>query len=263
MGTPQIPRAKKSLGQHFLTDPIICRRIASLLDAEPANSILEIGPGAGALTRELMSLHPARLMLLEKDQYWANYWSEKGVEVVAGDALEFPWEKLALDVQWKLAGNLPYNVASPLIWDIVSRCHAWDRAVFMVQKEVAQRICASPGNGSYGALSVWVQCHAIATLSFKLGPGAFRPPPKVDSGVVLLTPQDTLPPHPGALAFVVKICFQKRRKQLGNILRPFPKLLSALDALRIAKSSRPEELTPGQFVDLAAAWDAAPLELAQ
>lgn len=251
------PKAKKSLGQHFLTDPAICRRIAALLEAGDGAQILEIGPGPGALTRELIALQPRRLLLLEKDQYWADHWREEGCEVIAGDALLFPWENLTGGGHWALAGNLPYNVASPLVWDIVSRCHTWDRAVFMVQKEVGLRICAAPGTGQYGAISVWVQCHAVPRMAFKLGPGAFRPPPKVDSAVIVFSPLRRMPPHPAALNFVLKICFQKRRKQMGNILRPFPELLEALDILAIDAKMRPEELQTGQFLSLAAVWATA------
>lgn len=258
-----MPRAKKSLGQHFLTDPAICRRIVSLLETQGrANSaggenILEIGPGPGALTRTLISLRPARLLLLEKDQYWAGHWQQEcpSCEVIGGDALQFPWENM--QGRWKLAGNLPYNIASPLIWDIVSRCRAWDRAVFMVQKEVGLRLCASPGTGQYGALSVWAQSHAKPFLAFKLGPGAFQPPPKVDSAVVVFTPLEGLPPYPQILNVVLKICFQKRRKQLGNILRPYLELLAAMESMGIDMRLRPEELMPEQFLALAAAWAAA------
>ena len=119
------PAAKKSLGQHFLTNPGICRRIVDLIAPSGSDSILEIGPGPGALTGVLEKAPHARLLLLEKDDYWAGVRAREGgpsTEVRCMDALTFPWGDL--EGQWKLIGNLPYNVASPLIWDIAWKCRA-------------------------------------------------------------------------------------------------------------------------------------------
>ena len=190
------PAAKKSLGQHFLTNPGICRRIVDLIAPSGSDSILEIGPGPGALTGVLEKAPHARLLLLEKDDYWAGVRAKEGgpsTEVRCMDALTFPWGDL--EGQWKLIGNLPYNVASPLIWDIAWKCRALTRAAFMVQKEVGDRLAAAPGTRHYGALSVWVQAWLCVRMEFTLGPGAFSPPPKVDSAVLSFTP---IPPerHP-------------------------------------------------------------------
>ena len=188
-------RAKKSLGQHFLRDERVVQRIVDLLRVEEGDNVMEIGPGPGALTALLRPLPWRRLLLLEKDDHYAAEHAARplpGLEVVAGDALAYPWE--SLEGPWKIAGNLPYNVASPLMWDIVSRVPDMARAVFMIQKEVGDRLLARPGSRDYGALSVWVQSFAVTRKGFVVDPAAFSPPPKVDSAVVVFEP---LPPEKG------------------------------------------------------------------
>ena len=257
------PRAKKSLGQHFLKNPDICDRIAALLEATAQDNILEIGPGPGALTRSLEALPHARLLLLEKDRYWAGERqraAQPGTQAVLTDALRFAWARITPAFPWKLAGNLPYNVASPLIWDCLSQATGCTRAVFMVQKEVGLRLAAAPGNGQYGALSVWVQSYAAPRLEFTLGPGAFNPPPKVDSAVLSFTPLSlaSRPEHPQLLARLLRICFQQRRKQLGGIIRRSGEqpLAQALHEAEIDPGLRPEALGVGQWQRLSALWAA-------
>ena len=249
------PRAKKALGQHFLHDKQVCSKIVALLDCKEHENVLEIGPGPGAVTKILETLPIARLLLLEKDNYWASVRQREGqqcTQTVLMDALRFDWTRLQTAMQWKIVGNLPYNIASPLIWDIVSLAH-FTRAVFMVQKEVGQRIVASPGNKAYGALSVWVQNYVQPSMNFCVAPGAFGPPPAVDSAVLTFLPNMDVPKHPQALAKLLHICFQQRRKQLGGTLRR-ASLANATQALAkcgIACTARPEELTPFQFRQLA------------
>ena len=154
------PKAKKSLGQHFLRHESICNRIASLLLPKDTDNVIEIGPGPGALTRAIEAQPHARLVLLEKDSHWAAERQRLGAartQAVLTDALRFDWSRITPDNPWKIIGNLPYNVASPMMWDLFSRATGLVRAAFMVQKEVGQRLAAGPGNGHYGALSVWVQ----------------------------------------------------------------------------------------------------------
>ncbi len=257
------PRAKKSLGQHFLRDRGTAARIVGLLRVASEDRVLEIGPGPGALTRLLRSLNPDRLVLVEKDDHWAAEHTQCEMcregdcgcfpEVRHGDALDFAWEELS--GPWKIIGNLPYNVASPLMWDIVSRTPCLERAVFMVQKEVADRLAAAPGSKAYGALSVWIQSHVQVSREFTVGPHAFMPPPKVDSGVVCFTPLpgNARPCIPSALAGVVKACFQQRRKQMGTILRHhgIVRPEEVLDPLGLCGQVRPETLSPRQFCRLA------------
>ncbi len=249
------PAPKKSLGQHFLRRPDICRRMAELLDLQPHDQVLEIGPGPGALTFVLEDLPHQRLLLLEKDDHWGQFHAERGhaaTEVRCMDALTFPWEEL--DGAWKICGNLPYNVASPLIWDIASRARSLSRAAFMVQKEVGLRLAARPGGKDYGALSVWTQAWLEPRIAFYVGPGAFSPPPRVDSAVLGFTPRptDELPRSPRAFAALVRICFQQRRKQLGGLLRRAGRMdvLGRMEEMGIAMNARPEELTVAQFLRL-------------
>lgn len=252
-----LPKPKKSLGQHFLINQGICERIVKLLEPKESDQVLEIGPGPGALTKFLLKNPHKRLLLIEKDGYWADEREKTtNAEVLQMDALQFNWDSLCEAGEWKITGNLPYNIASPLIWDILSKCHCYSRAVFMVQKEVGERICAKPGSRQYGELSVWAQCHAKAKLNFSIGPGAFRPPPKVDSAVVSFEPLLQQPEYPKALKFVLDTCFQQRRKQLGGIFRraKLDILTDALPGLDIEPQQRPENLSCQDFLELARIW---------
>ena len=249
-------RAKKSLGQHFLRDERVVQRIVELLRPEEGDQIMEIGPGPGALTALLRPLPWQRLLLLEKDDHYAAEHAARplpGLEVIAGDALAYPWEQL--EGPWKIAGNLPYNVASPLMWDIVCRTPELARAVFMVQKEVGDRLTARPGTRDYGALSVWIQSFVSTRKGFVIGPSAFSPPPKVDSAVVVFEPlpAEKRPAHPERLSRLIKLCFQQRRKQLQGILRhALPDFdVSRLSVCGIEPAQRPETLTVEQFQKLA------------
>ena len=263
---PDAPRAKKRLGQHFLRNEGVCRRIAQLVQPGPEDRLLEIGPGPGALTRALEAEPHKSLLLLEKDRHWAaerERQAAPGTQAVLMDALRFDWKRLAPHAGWKVVGNLPYNVASPLIWDIVSQSGA-RLCVFMVQKEVGQRLAASPGSRQYGALSVWVQAYSRPKMEFSLRPGAFAPPPKVDSAVLTFrpVPEEKRPRHPAMLERLLRICFQQRRKQLGGIFgrAGLAWLAGELPALGLSPQLRPEALPVADFLrlsDLMAANPAA------
>ncbi len=254
---PESPfaRAKKSLGQNFLTDQNIARRIVSLLDIGPGDRVLEIGPGRGALTGFLAeSLDKAgggELCAVEKDTALAEHLRQTlpSCTVTEADALEFPWETLT---GWKVVGNLPYNIASRLLWDLAERSGGIRLGVFMVQHEVGLRLTAVPGGKEYGAISVWMKNFCALTYAFKVPPTAFSPSPKVDSAVVRLTPlpQEQRLGDPRGLAKIVKYCFQFRRKQMGTILRPFaPEVVSAWFATTgIAPEARPEVVPPEAFL---------------
>lgn len=248
------PALKKSLGQNFLVNPQICARIARLLWPTAQDKVIEIGPGGGALTDALEASPHKLLLLVEKDEYWSGVRKEKakpGTIVIKGDALKFPWASLGGEA-WKIIGNLPYNVASPLIWNILSQAGNLERAVFMTQREVALRLTANPGSKTYGALTVWVRNYSLPRLELTLAPGAFRPPPKVYSAVVSFLPHPDRPKRPEALKTLLTLCFQKRRKQLGAIFRQanVPSLEDGLEALAIPATERPENLTPEQFCQL-------------
>mgnify|MGYP003815414403 CR=1 FL=1 len=258
---PAVARAafaapKRSLGQNFLTDANIARKIVAALDIRPGDAVLEIGPGRGALTRHILERRPGRFRVLEKDDELADRLAaEHGqrIEIVRGDALRHPWEELKADEAWKIVGNLPYNIASPLIWDLVSRGN-FARAVFMVQLEAGQRLAAKPGGRDYGGLSVWVQNHARVELLFKVPPQVFYPPPKVTSAVLqfFLHERRPAPEAAAALGATLKLCFQMRRKQLGSILKSkgIPEYSELISRLGLDPTARPETLAPEQFLAL-------------
>lgn len=265
------PRAKKSLGQNFLHDANIARKIVGALGIEPGDSVLEIGPGPGALSVHLQTSAAGRCFLVEKDNYWANFHAEKNNStvftsceeavsainagqahaVLEGDALQVPWALFT--GPWKMIGNLPYNVASPIMWDLFSRVPQLQRAVFMIQKEVGERLAAQPSTSHYGALSVWVQTFVQPRIEFIVPPQVFNPRPKVHSAVVSFTPRTTIHEkgNYAALAAVVKRCFQNRRKQLGTILKGQQAALDMLQSRGITLDARPENLTPEDFHFLA------------
>lgn len=255
-------RPKRSLGQNFLQDANIARKIVSCLAIGPDDRVLEVGPGPGALTGIIQGHSPAKLVLVEKDRHWAHERKLAGggkLNVVLADALTMPWERFS--APWKFIGNLPYNVASPLMWDICSQTPGLRRAVFMIQKEVALRLTAQPATSAYGALTVWIQSHMRPKFEFVVPPGVFRPRPKVDSAVVSFSPLEReggLSPgrqvfFAKELAITLKVCFQKRRKQLGSIAKTCGSSPDALEILGINPRQRPEELSPEMFHKLSAA----------
>ena len=255
---PIHPKAKKSLGQNFLKDGNIARKIVGALDIGSSDYVVEIGPGPGALTNIIASQNPRHLTLVEKDDYWADERRKttlengEAVNVVCTDALTVMWEEFPFP--WKCIGNLPYNVASPLMWDIFSRGRGLARAVFMIQKEVGLRIVADPGSKAYGALSVWVQAFMRPKMEFIVPPQVFTPRPKVDSAVLSFVPQGDAPDmaEGGALAKTLHLCFQQRRKQLGTILKGTKITEEALPpSSGIAFTMRPERLSVAQFRVLA------------
>ncbi len=260
MNTEKIP-AKKSLGQHFLKNESVINKIIELGDFSAADQILEIGPGPGALTSILRTLDCQKLWLLEKDDVFARNHAQYAEENKLGhmrvfhtDALTFPWRDLRGN--WKIIGNLPYNVASPLMWDIVSQVPKLSKAVFMIQKEVAERIRAKEGNKTYGALSAWIQSFCKVEKGFVIRPSAFTPPPKVDSEIIIFKPlpEEELPKHPEYLATLIKTAFQQRRKQLHGIFqKAFPSQYAETiwQQMEIPKESRAETLSPKQFQKLA------------
>lgn len=254
--------AKKSLGQHFLRDRNAIQRIIDFGRIGEDDQVMEIGPGPGALTNTLREMPCQKLWLLEKDDNFAQKHAEyaqnnkkEHMQIYHIDALTFPWKDL--EGKWKILGNLPYNVASPMMWDIVAEVPQLEIAVFMIQKEVAERIRAGEGSKTYGALSVWMQSFCKVEKGFVVSPNAFSPPPKVDSEVIVLKPLpiEQRPQDPKNLARLIKICFQQRRKQLQGILQkalPQQYYPEVWDDLGLAGSSRAETLSPKQFQKLCA-----------
>ncbi|HET8633848.1 MAG TPA: 16S rRNA (adenine(1518)-N(6)/adenine(1519)-N(6))-dimethyltransferase RsmA [Gemmatimonadales bacterium] len=252
------PRAKRRLGQHFLFDPSILRRIAAATLAGPGDTVLEIGPGPGGLTAELLKLG-CRVMAIERDADMLASLRERApdADIIEGDALELDWHAVAghppLE-RWIVAGNIPYNITTPLI-DQALTPPMPSRVVFLVQEEVALRLAARPGTKAYGALSVGVQAAARVERLFAVPPGAFTPPPRVTSAVVRLTPLDVpvvpLERQADFRRFVVDL-FSRRRKQLAGSLRQVvgaaPAAIAAvLAAHSIRPDARAETLTPQQL----------------
>jgi 16S rRNA (adenine1518-N6/adenine1519-N6)-dimethyltransferase len=252
-----VPHAKRRLGQHFLADPRILARIADALQAGPDDTVLEIGPGPGGLTEALLA-RAGRVIAIEKDRDLITPLRERfpAVQVVEGDALELEWNHV-VQPPFLLAGNIPYNITSPLL-DKALRPPRPARVVFLVQKEVADRVIAAPGTAEYGALSIGIQTSATVERLFTIPAGAFRPKPKVDSAVLRMTPLAHPPIGDEARdsfrALVVGL-FGFRRKQLLRALRELTgwegsRLSEVLAGLGFAETGRPEVISPEDFVRL-------------
>jgi 16S rRNA (adenine1518-N6/adenine1519-N6)-dimethyltransferase len=235
--------ARQKLGQHFLVKGKALERIAAAACGEHTPLVVEIGPGRGALTEKLLE-RADRVAAIELDSELAGYLRARwpGIELLQANALDVDWPRWGAGV---LTGNLPYYIATPLISRYLRRPGLLSRAVFLIQKEVAERVTAKPGTREYGYFSVECQFLAQTEYLFTVAPGAFRPPPKVDSAVIRLTPKDAGAAGElvaGFLAFV-SICFRQKRKTLKNNLReaydPAPDI-----------SQRAEELSVDEFVEL-------------
>ncbi len=250
-------RPKKHYGQHFLHERRYVDRIIAALAPREGDRIVEIGPGEGALTLPLLR-RTGRLTAIELDTDLIPHLEKAAaplgqLDIVQCDVLKTDFTALAGDGRLRVVGNLPYYISSPILFHCLDHAGAITDMHFMLQKEVVARMAAAPGSKTYGRLSVMLQlaCHVVPL--FDVPPGAFRPPPKVDSAVVRLVP---LPPqqHPdvpaASLETVVKAAFGQRRKTLSNALR---QVLDA-DALReagIDPRARAEALAPADFVRLA------------
>ncbi|HTA43079.1 MAG TPA: 16S rRNA (adenine(1518)-N(6)/adenine(1519)-N(6))-dimethyltransferase RsmA [Bryobacteraceae bacterium] len=212
--------ARQRLGQHFLVKGRILERIAMAACGDHAPLVVEIGPGRGALTEHLLG-HAERVVGIELDTALAGYvrehWlGDSRLEIVEANALDADWSQWGDGV---LVGNLPYYAATAIISRYVHNPGSLKHGVFLIQKEVAERITAQPGGREYGYLSVECQLLAQAEYLFTVGPGAFRPPPKVESAVIRLTPRTThlIQDTRGFLSFA-SLCFRQKRKTLRNNL---------------------------------------------
>jgi 16S rRNA (adenine1518-N6/adenine1519-N6)-dimethyltransferase len=251
-------RPRKRFGQHFLTDRRSLERIVEALDPQPDDTVVEIGPGRGALT-SLLAARCRRLIAIEIDRDLVRLLQEQfqdrpGVEIVDGDALETDWATLAGGA-FLLAGNLPYYITTPLIFRILEHPMP-QRAVLLVQREVAERLVAAPGSGDYGALTVNVQVAVTVRIISRVSAGAFNPKPKVDSAIVLLSPRN--PQSLGAdeekpFRRFVQAVFGMRRKQMLRVVRELwiPAADDAgvvLSDAGIDPAARPETLKPETFL---------------
>ncbi len=245
---------KKSLGQHFLHDPNIIRKIAGTLRAPEGTAVVEIGPGAGALTEALLEQHPA-LTAVEIDERAVAYLRRQlpALDVRHRDVLEVDWRALAEEKGPPLyvVGNLPYQITSPILFDLLDARASLAEAVLMMQKEVAERLVAVPRTKCYGILSVLVQHCAAPELLFDVSRHVFHPKPRVTSAVVRLTFRREAEGQVDfdALRTVVRAAFNQRRKMLRNSLRAWTKD-RGLELPHDWGRKRAEALTPAEFVEL-------------
>jgi 16S rRNA (adenine1518-N6/adenine1519-N6)-dimethyltransferase len=249
-------RARKRFGQHFLHDRNIIGRIAAALAPQPQDRIVEIGPGTGALTRELLA-RVAHLDAVELDRdlvarLQTAFPADK-LALHGADALKFDFCRLAPDGgKLRLVGNLPYNVSTPLLFHLLDQAHCIRDMLFMLQKEVVTRMAATPGGKDYGRLSVMIQYRCAVERLFDVAPGAFTPPPRVNSAVVRLVPHAAPPvavDDPDRFARLVQAAFASRRKVLRNTLKNFLRAEDML-ALGIDPTRRAETLSLAEFAAL-------------
>lgn len=251
-----IPR--KRFGQHFLHDQQIIARIVQSVAPKPDDCIVEIGPGLGALTTQLLPLVKKMAVVeLDRDvipELVSKCESLGELKIHQADALKFNFAELApQNKKLRIVGNLPYNISTPLLFHLLEQSDVIEDMFFMLQKEVVDRICAKPNEDDYGRLSVMMHYYCQADALFLVRPGAFNPPPKVDSAVVRLVPHNKLPHIANDVALfatIVREAFNHRRKTLRNCLKNF---ISAeqLSELGIDPIRRPEELSVEEFVRIA------------
>jgi 16S rRNA (adenine1518-N6/adenine1519-N6)-dimethyltransferase len=257
---PQSPRIspRKSLGQNFLRDENIARKIIAAIRPEPQDVLLEIGPGEGALTRHLAACGAALIVIDVDPRVVAAMYAmfpQGKVEIVRGDFLETDLHAMAAarNVRLRVVGNIPYNITSPILFHVLDNRQAVADLTIMVQKEVARRIIAGPGSAEYGILSVMCGYFAETALLFDVSPNAFFPRPNVTSSVVRLRMR-TSPAEPARderfFRAMVRSVFGKRRKTLRNSLAYF----AAAEGFELPPlagvTRRPEELSIAELVDL-------------
>lgn len=251
--------ARHSLGQHFLLDSNLCRRIARTGGSLEGRSVIEVGPGPGGLTRAILDEGAARVVAIEKDRRCIDALmelaavSEGRLEVVEGDALEVDPAALVPEPR-RVIANLPYNVATPLLLGWLRQAASYENLTLMFQKEVADRLAAAPRTKSYGRLSIITQWLCQVRFAFNVDKRAFTPPPKVTSSVVLLTPraEPVAAASWQALETVTAAAFGQRRKMLRSSLKS---LAIDLEKAGVRPESRAEELSVADFCALARAWE--------
>ncbi|MFC0677190.1 16S rRNA (adenine(1518)-N(6)/adenine(1519)-N(6))-dimethyltransferase RsmA [Lysobacter korlensis] len=249
---------KKHLGQHFLHERGIIDGIVRAVDPKPGDRLVEIGPGQGAITFPLLERHGA-MTVIEFDRDLIAPLTEQAkprgeLHVIHRDVLSVDFTELAGDgPALRLVGNLPYNLSSPILFHVLDHAAVVRDMVFMLQKEVVDRMAADPGSKVYGRLSVMLQAYCTVTPLFDVPPGAFRPPPKVDSAVVRLVPrapQDIGIDDATLFAHVVRDAFGQRRKTLRNALSRQCDS-AAIEAAGIRPDARAEQLPVADFIRLA------------
>lgn len=253
------PAAIKRLGQNFLIDPNIVRKIVALAELEPNDSVLEIGPGRGVLTGALCRV-AGRVTAVEVDPRLHAYLSERQTEfpnlsLILDDAMIYPIE--SLPVGTVVVANLPYYLSTPLLFRLLDQRDRFPRMVLMLQNEVADRLVAKPGSKDYGVLTVMAQYAADITKAFRVSAQCFRPRPEVGSAVVLLRTKERRElsrEDESKFAALVKAAFAHRRKTLVNSLKDESydqkPVIGALESLSLSPTARAEILSVTQFIEL-------------
>lgn len=265
--------ARKKLGQHFLSDPSILSRIVETADVAPSDTVVEIGPGRGDLTR-ILSQAACRVIAIELDRQLFERLSDEflpnrlssdiddenagegerpgNVDLIQGDALDYPYEELG---PFKVVANIPYYITTPLIFRLMKARPNLRSMTLTVQKEVGERIVAPPGTKTYGVLSIMVQYYADARLKFIIPAGAFRPAPKVDSALIHIAMRGgpAVNVADERLFFsLVKVSFSQRRKTIANSLKPLhSRIREILAEAAIDPMRRPETLSMEEFAAIA------------
>ena len=248
---------KKQLGQHFLHDRGVIEKILLAVDPKPGEALVEIGPGQGAITFPLLRRHP-QLTVIEFDRDLITPLSEAAhglgdLTVVHKDVLKVDFGKLAGEGRIRLVGNLPYNISTPILFHVLEHAASIVDMHFMLQKEVVDRMAAAPGSKTYGRLSVMLQAICRVEPLFAIGPGAFRPPPKVDSAVVRLLPRPAGEigiDDPALFERLVRDAFGQRRKTLRNAVAQICGS-EQIQAAGLRPEARAEQLPVGDFIALA------------
>ena len=250
-------QARKRFGQNFLHDPGVIEQIIRAINPKPDDAIVEIGPGLGALTEEILAVNP-RLQVVELDRdlipvLRTKFFNYPEFRIHEADALKFDFSELMVDRPLRIIGNLPYNISTPLIFHLLAQADVVQDMHFMLQKEVVQRMAAVPGDNNYGRLGIMTRYFCRVQPLFEVGSGAFRPAPKVDSAIVRLVPHRTLP-HPAkdlaTLQAVVRTAFNARRKTLRKALGGMVSV-AQLQNLGINDGLRPENLALKDYVAIA------------
>lgn len=241
---------KKSLGQHFLKDENICRKIVQALQVHPFQKLAEVGPGAGALTKYLLEIPDIDYKAIEVDrekvEYLLNTYPAIHGKLINGDFLE---ATVPFEGSFTVIGNFPYNISSQILFKVLEWRTQVEAVIGMFQKEMAQRVAAPPGSKVYGVISILIQAFYNVEYLFDVHENSFNPPPKVKSGVIRLLPVPSVFPMKSEAAFftLVKTAFQQRRKTLRNAVKPLFDAAVLQDELF---SKRAEQLSVEQFAAL-------------
>lgn len=255
---------RKRFGQNFLHDKSVIAKIFASINPQKNEHLVEIGPGLGALTKEFLH-HDGRLDLIEIDRDLLpglqGLISEKAISTSlhdyhlhSADALQFDYAALASDHKLRIFGNLPYNISTPLLFHLLDYSSLIKDFHFMLQREVAERISATPGQKNYGRLSVMLQYHCHTEILFLVPNSAFSPRPKVESAIIRLTPHAALPYVANNYVYfanLVREAFNQRRKTLTNSLKGLSIKSENLQSLGINPKARAEELNVNDFVMIA------------